>query len=208
MDDGCGASVYGLLRLSSQACLWQRTPPAFSAMMEAARSGGLQPPFKRRGMASSGKLSPLPISVPRTEETESSWWLGKTPAWVKCDHCEDYICTIHMSHAHECECPPIEEWEQSPYEPRVIWPTPTARDHKGPCWNTPARDCLDHAVERGETKTRKYPTPPGDGGRLNPTWVEWLMGFPPGWTDCGVSATPSCRKSRNGSADGSRKLPK
>lgn len=21
------------------------------------------------------------------------------------------------------------------------------------------------------------------GGRLNPTWVEWLMGFPEGWTD-------------------------
>jgi DNA (cytosine-5)-methyltransferase 1 len=23
----------------------------------------------------------------------------------------------------------------------------------------------------------------GDGGRLNPMWVEWLMGFPLGWTD-------------------------
>jgi DNA (cytosine-5)-methyltransferase 1 len=21
-------------------------------------------------------------------------------------------------------------------------------------------------------------------GALNPTWVEWLMGFPEGWTDC------------------------
>jgi DNA (cytosine-5)-methyltransferase 1 len=24
------------------------------------------------------------------------------------------------------------------------------------------------------------------GGALNPTWVEWLMGFPDGWTDIGV----------------------
>lgn len=23
----------------------------------------------------------------------------------------------------------------------------------------------------------------GNGGQLNPTWVEWLMGFPLGWTD-------------------------
>ncbi len=27
-------------------------------------------------------------------------------------------------------------------------------------------------------------------GSLNPEWVEWLMGFPIGWTDCGPSETP------------------
>jgi hypothetical protein len=41
-----------------------------------------------------------------------------------------------------------------------------------------------------------------DNGKLNPTWVEWLMGFPLGWTDCAALATPSCpRKS-------SRSLPR
>ena len=33
------------------------------------------------------------------------------------------------------------------------------------------------------------------GGKLNPNWVEWLMGYPIGWTDLKDSATPSCRKS-------------
>src|SRR3989304_2603564 len=28
------------------------------------------------------------------------------------------------------------------------------------------------------------------GGQLNPTWVEWLMGFPLGWTDLEDSETP------------------
>jgi hypothetical protein len=28
------------------------------------------------------------------------------------------------------------------------------------------------------------------GGLLNPTWCEWFMGFPAGWTESGVSATP------------------
>lgn len=28
------------------------------------------------------------------------------------------------------------------------------------------------------------------GGRLNPMWVEWLMGFPIGWTDLNASETP------------------
>jgi len=27
------------------------------------------------------------------------------------------------------------------------------------------------------------------GGQLNPTWVEWLMGYPLGWTDSSVSGT-------------------
>ena len=31
------------------------------------------------------------------------------------------------------------------------------------------------------------------GGALNPTWVEWLMGWPLGWTDCGASATDRFR---------------
>lgn len=30
----------------------------------------------------------------------------------------------------------------------------------------------------------------GNGGQLNPTWVEWLMGFPAGWTDLEGSETP------------------
>ena len=29
----------------------------------------------------------------------------------------------------------------------------------------------------------------GAGGQLNPTWVEWLMGFPLGWTDLNASET-------------------
>jgi DNA (cytosine-5)-methyltransferase 1 len=31
---------------------------------------------------------------------------------------------------------------------------------------------------------------------INPYWVEWLMGYPLGWTDCEDSATPLSRKSR------------
>jgi hypothetical protein len=37
------------------------------------------------------------------------------------------------------------------------------------------------------------------GGPLNPTWVEWLMGFPEGWTELPPSGTPSSPRSPSGS---------
>jgi len=46
----------------------------------------------------------------------------ETPAWMPCECCEEFVCTIHGGHVAECECPPIEEWECDPYAPRV---TPT-----------------------------------------------------------------------------------
>lgn len=40
---------------------------------------------------------------------------GGSPAWVPCPCCEEFLCTIRRCHAHECDCPPIEEWEVDPY---------------------------------------------------------------------------------------------
>lgn len=55
----------------------------------------------------------------------------------------------------------------------ALWPTPTASTG-GP---------------EPEGKTgRKLVTKVG--GALNPQWVEWLMGFPVGWTDLEASETP------------------
>ena len=58
------------------------------------------------------------------------------------------------------------------------WPTPTARDWKdgGYCPNVEVNGLLGRAVWTPlESATHR--------GALNPTWVEWLMGFPDGWTD-------------------------
>ena len=63
-----------------------------------------------------------------------------------------------------------------------LFPTPSATDWKGAGKKGELRDRLDYAVERGSTKSKKYDRPP-DGGQLNPTWVEWLMGWPLEWTD-------------------------
>jgi len=56
-----------------------------------------------------------------------------------------------------------------------LWPTPTASAHKGSGQTGTMRDRLDYAAERPEGERIS--------GQLNPQWVEWLMGFPAGWTD-------------------------
>lgn len=72
---------------------------------------------------------------------------------------------------------------------RTTWPTPTSRD-----WRTGDRPQSRRARNNYHTPQLNDMATPG--GHLNPTWVEWLMGFPLGWTACDVSATPSYRKSR------------
>ena len=53
------------------------------------------------------------------------------------------------------------------------WPTPTARDHKSGRGKQPRQYSeLTPVIER------QAPT-----GQLNPTWVDWLMGYPVEWTD-------------------------
>jgi hypothetical protein len=54
----------------------------------------------------------------------------------------------------------------------AMFPTPTTRDYKSPDMNPDSK--------RFSQKTELNST---IGGQLNPTWVEWLMGFPIGWTD-------------------------
>jgi len=67
-----------------------------------------------------------------------------------------------------------------------MWPTPTSRDWKH------GSAAQFHKPRTEQLNDRIAFT---DGGSLNPTWVEWLMGFPLGWTVCAPSATPSSRKS-------------
>jgi hypothetical protein len=109
-----------------------------------------------------------------------------------------------------------------------MWPTPTIRDWKDgsaeSCSNVPVNALLGRAVHfptpRACGGKNSSGAPRGDmyramglpkvgvkgganptqvGGSLNPTWVEWLMGFPLGWTALEASATPSSRRFRKSS---------
>ena len=83
-------------------------------------------------------------------------------------------------------------WEQTPLAPHTseteygcLLPTPNARDWK----DTPGMS-LTGINPDGSQRNRTdqlaravYAEQPTSNGSLNPTWVEWLMGWPLGWTD-------------------------
>jgi hypothetical protein len=78
----------------------------------------------------------------------------------------------------------------------ALWATPTSRDHKdgGYCSNVPVNALLGRQVWNGSS------APTEKLGGLNPEFVCWLMGYPEEWDACGVTATPSSRKSQLGSS--------
>ena len=68
-----------------------------------------------------------------------------------------------------------------------LWPTPAARDGTQRGY-TPA--CTTKRQEAGHSVQLPERLSLEERGPLNPTWVEWLMGFPTGWTDLEPSETP------------------
>ena len=117
---------------------------------------------------------------------------------------------------------PREYQSWSEVQTQQVWPTPLAADaNKADC-TVPA---IMRRVEKRQTlslamQVRMFPTQVASntkavalrtGGRepksyldsnnptpgsLNPTWVEWLMGFPAEWTVLDASEMPLSRKSR------------
>ena len=102
----------------------------------------------------------------------------------------------------------FESWDEVPPAGRKLWPTPVASDAEkdrgsSAGWGlrdavrtfpTPTASCRDmNTMERARYSHRDLKAMKDSGepyqtqttGSLNPTWVEWLMGYPAGWTDCG-----------------------
>jgi hypothetical protein len=63
------------------------------------------------------------------------------------------------------------------------WPTPTARLAISGTDSTTDQRPQAGGMDLRSAVVHSQPDTP-TVGQLNPTWVEWLMGFPEGWTDC------------------------
>lgn len=69
---------------------------------------------------------------------------------------------------------------------KAMWPTPQASDNRDRGnLSTPS---IARRIEKGKQVMLSMCVS-SENGRLNPEWVEWLMGWPAGWTDLKPSET-------------------
>jgi DNA (cytosine-5)-methyltransferase 1 len=64
--------------------------------------------------------------------------------------------------------------------PKQMWPTPQASDNRDR--GNMSNPCIQRRVAMGKQIMLSQSVDP-TSGQLNPTWVEWLMGWPAGWSD-------------------------
>jgi len=74
-----------------------------------------------------------------------------------------------------------------------LWPTPRVSMANGPSAKEVAQG---NPKRRLETEVEMWPADPKTGGKLNPQWVAWLMGYPTEYLNSVPWETRSSRRSR------------
>jgi hypothetical protein len=169
--------------------------------------------WPKRGMIRNGIAYRPRTSEPLTLDGGSSLW--RTP-------------TASDSHGHQYQYSRGNHGQMTPTlvgQVKGMFPTPIARDSRSfkgarrsknaqgseplavvvQTWPTPGATAWHSTGNRAKVRENAssdeefHQMTAGNFGQLNPEWVEWLMGFPPGWTDLGASGTRSSLKSRKSS---------
>ena len=135
----------------------------------------------------------LRASVRTTKESESGLW--RTPDnMAGGSNLPGIKKALDEGHLKRPSGQPIQIRLEDQVREERLWPTPAA--HEGRL-GYQRRD----TGKKGTQKSLTTKVIDKEGGRekttgqLNPTWVEWLMGYPIGWTDLNVSETALSHKS-------------
>lgn len=178
---GSSGPLGSLVRMCLESSIWHSTRCFLRWKTKVTKSNRL--------------LFQLAVSMPRTKETVSPLWPTATT-----DSATD------RTSRHSQGGMPLALAVK-------MWPTPKASDSKGTgpigsasqihdakkgnlrgvvleTFATPqARDFRTGQKSRWEDPKRSRNLNDQIGGQLNPAWVEWLMGFPIGWTELNPSET-------------------
>ena len=152
--------MYGVIYLWGDSPLLETLPPS--------------------GMARSGELFQRPPWEPITAATVSSSWPTPTTMDYLPSRSEEALRRqMDNNRPGRTGAPTLKDAVGHPDR----WPTPTARDVKGAAgFKSEARNMKD-LTYLAQIRSGLRNGMDGNGGSLSPTWVEWLMGFPEGWTD-------------------------
>lgn len=112
---------------------------------------------------------PTPVVMDATLRESVGKWLRRRKVW------EARGDILHLRLPIAVELFPNARWLTEGRR----WPTPTASDARRSPGDMTRRASLGAAVCRFQQR----------GGELNPRWVEWLQGWPIGWTDLKPLAT-------------------
>lgn len=161
----CGASTpESFARFDPATCSWKTHQGSRDSASESS-----SPTWPRAGMMLRGRCYRLPNAERRISATEC----GSSPAWpTPCasDHRGPGVngaCRDRLDYAVE-----------RGMTKHRVYPTPRTR---GLCGGSGSYEMLERMVQDG-TMTPEEKRGVGNGGRLNPEFVEWLMGWPIGWT--------------------------
>jgi hypothetical protein len=145
------------------------------------------PTLPRSGMTRSGFVYELPIVGRTITETDGSYWL--TPRVVEIDESvENFRARMNRKRPNDRKngFASLSMQVKAGFKP--MWPTPTANEDAAGTPNGKMQTMLgNHPEIRGTTPEQLAI------GTLNPTWVEWLMGFPIGFTDSKAWVMPRSR---------------
>ena len=163
------------------------TPVVSRHPQNRSPSPGAAVRLSREGMAGRG-LWPTPTAAD-SERQSATYMRG----WWRTPRANDGKGGLTFANGSERASTDFYLPDQVNMVERARWPTPRASDgEKG----------LDPDHEAGGRHAPALPTTVG--GKLNPRWVEWLMGIPIGWTSCAPLAMASYRQWWHGSCgDGS-----
>jgi hypothetical protein len=185
-DQDSGKKWQGLLARFDQDTLSWRTVQC-SLLEDLNESLQTLPPW---GMTVGGELYLLPTLEQTTNESGSGLWL--TPSTVDIPTRSAESMTKRLKYREKigrkgvgagCLSEQV-EWSGTGapvgYITKDSWPTPTANMYKGSSSAVIRKNGQDRSWQSLHYAVEQVTD---IGGRLNPTWVEWLMGWPIGWTD-------------------------
>lgn len=154
--------------------LWLKTSQGFSQVMVDGSSETYSETWPRQGMMRNGECYLRPEWEHHTLDGEClSWPTPRATEWKD----------ARPSHKSRAKGKKYEGLSGKV----KMWPTPNSWDGKRGPMKKETAETAGHQISLNTAV---------GSGQLNPTWVEWLMGFHLGWTDLSASETPSSLKSR------------